>query len=386
MKKFFLLFAVLCCTMAANAQTQPADEIWYTSTDGQVVYPNNTHAFGATFIRSTYQNGKGVIKFNGTVTSIGADAFLECSSLNGITIPNSVTSIGNYAFSNCPNLTDIAIPNAVESIGNYAFAYTGLTNITIPSSVTSIAMTAFAACQSLTTMIVEHGNTVYDSRNNCNAIIKTRTNTLISGCKNSVIPSGVTSIENYAFRSCTLASITIPNSVTMIGVSAFYGCTALEYIIFMSDTPPSFLPNCFEDCSKLSIIYVPEEAVNTYKDKLSSYADIIKAINIEEIKAAAIAEIQNAFDGETGSAYLNSLVADEMAAINNATTIEIITENKVAALAKLSAAVPLYKTIKAEAFGEMGTECDDCPAVEVTDGTTNLKLYNPTKVSFIKQE
>lgn len=385
MKRFFFLFAILCCTMAANAQTQPADEIWYTSTDGQVVYPNS-YTFGATNISNTYQNDKGVIKFNGTVTSIGTDAFWNCSKLNGITIPNSVTSIGDRAFSNCTNLTDIAIPNAVESIGNYAFAYTGLTSITIPSSVTDIVETAFATCQSLTTMIVEHGNTVYDSRNNCNAIIKTGTNTLISGCKNSVIPSGVTSIGNYAFRSCTLASITIPNSVTTIGMRAFYGCTALEYIIFMPDTPPSFLPDCFEDCSKLSIIYVPEEAVNTYKDELSSYVDIIKAINIEEIKAAAIAEIQNAFDGETGSAYLNGLIADEMTAINNATTIEIITENKVAALAKLSAAVPLYKTIKADAFGEMGTECEDCPAVEVTDGTTNLKLYNPTKVSFIKQE
>ena len=386
MKKLLLILSVLCCTMAASAQTQPADEIWYTSTDEQVVYPNNTHAFGATFIRSTYQDGKGVIKFNGTVTSIGADAFWECSSLNGITIPNSVTSIGNHAFANCPNLTDIAIPNAVESIGTYAFAYTGLTNVTIPSSVTSIVMTAFQSCPNLTTVIVEHGNTVYDSRNNCNAIIETGTNTLISGCKNSVIPSGVTSIENNAFRSCTLASITIPNSVTMIGVYAFRDCTALEYIIFMPDTPPSFLPDCFEDCSKLSIIYVPEEAVNTYKGELSSYADIIKAINIEEIKAAAIAEIQNAFDGETGSAYLNGLIANEMAAINNATTIEIITENKFAALAKLNVVVPVYKEGKSEAFGEMGNECDDCPAVEVKKGNETIILYGPESVTFKKTE
>ena len=413
MKKFFLLFAILCCTMAANAQTQPDNEIWYNSIDGQVMYPNNTHAFGATIISNTYQNGKGVIKFNGPVTSIGDEAFWNCLTLNGITIPNSVINFGSNAFANCTNLTDIAIPNAVESIGNYAFAYTGLTNITIPSSVTSIVMTAFEACQSLTTMIVEHGNTMYDSRNNCNAIIETGTNTLISGCKNSVIPFGVTSIGEYAFRNCTLAYITIPNSVTTIGISAFQSCkaltsieipnsvttieryafrdcTALEYIIFMPNTPPSnsssFLFDWFKDCSKLSIIYVPDAALNTYKDELSSYANIIKAIDIEEIKAAAIAEIQNAFDGETGSAYLNGLIADEMAAINNATTSEIITSNKVAALARLNAVVPVYKEGKSETFGEMGEECDDCPAVEVTDGTTNLKLYNPTKVSFIKQE
>ena len=414
MKKFFLLFAVLCCTMLAKANDPlPTDEIWYTSTDGQVVNPYKNNVFGATIISNTYQDGKGVIKLDGPATSIGTNAFWNCSTLNGITIPNSVTSIGIYAFTNCSNLTDIAIPNAVRSIENYAFARTGLTSITIPSSVTSIVRTAFEKCPSLTTMSVEQGNPVYDSRNNCNAIIETGTNTLISGCKNSVIPSGVTSIGNYAFRSCTLASITIPNSVTMIGISAFdyckaltsieipysvttiergafQDCTALEYIIFMPNTPPSpdeygSCPDWFLNCSNLSVIYVPATAVDIYRNELSSYADIIKAINIEEIKAAAIAEIQNAFDGETGSAYLNGLIADEMAAINNATTIEIITENKFAALAKLSAAVPLYKTIKADAFGEMGEACDDCPAVEVIGQDDEvLKLYNPKKVNFTK--
>ena len=413
MKKFFLLFAVLCCTMAANAQTQPANEIWYTSTDGQVVNPHSTNVFGATITSNTYENGKGIIKFDGPVTSIGPDAFWYCSTLNGITIPNSVTSIGPYAFADCPNLTDIAIPNAVGSIENFAFARTGLTSITIPSSVTSIAMTAFQSCPNLTTMSVEQGNTVYDSRNNCNAIIETETNTLISGCKNSVIPFGVTSIGGAAFRNCTLASITIPNSVTTIGISAFQSCkaltsieipnsvtaieryafrdcTALEYIIFMPDTPPScsssVLLDWFKDCSKLSSIYVPEEVVNTYKDELSSYTDIIKAINIEEIKAAAIAEIQNAFDGETGSAYLTGLIADEMAAINNATTSEMIMVNKVAALAKLNVVVPVYKAVKAESFGEMGTECDDCPAVEVKKGNETIILYGPESVTFKKKE
>ena len=413
MKKLLLILAVLCCTMAANAQTQPDNEIWYTSTDEQVVNPHSTNVFGATITSNTYENGKGVITFDGTVTSIGANAFWYCSTLNGITIPNSVTSIGPYAFADCPNLTDIAIPNAVGSIENNAFARTGLTNITIPSSVTSIARTAFEACPSLTTMSVEQGNTVYDSRNNCNAIIETETNTLISGCKNSVIPFGVTSIGEFAFRNCTLASITIPNSVTTIGESAFRNCTlasitipnsvttiegyafrnctALESITFMPNTPPSpgesySYNDWFLNCSNLSSIFVPITAVDIYWNEWRSYADIIKGKDfLEEDKAAAIAEIQNAFEGETGSAYLNGLIANEMAAINNATTIEIITENKVAALAKLSAEVPLYKTIKADAFGEMGTECEDCPAIEVIGQDDEmLKLYNPKKVNFIK--
>ena len=413
MKRFFLLFAVLCCTMAANAQTQPADEIWYTSTDGQVVNPHSTNVFGATIISNTYQDGKGVIILNGPATSIGTNAFWYCSTLNGITIPNSVTSIGPYAFADCPNLTDIAIPNAVGSIENFAFARTGLTNITIPSSVTSIVRTAFQSCPNLTTMSVEQGNTVYDSRNNCNAIIETETNTLISGCKNSVIPFGVTSIGELAFRNCTLASITIPNSVTTIGESAFRNCTlasitipnsvttieryafrdctALESITFMPNIPPSPGESCsyndwFSNCSNLSSIFVPITAVDIYRNEWSSYANIIKGKDfLEEDKAAAIAEIQNAFDGETGSAYLNGLVADEMAAINNATTIEIITENKVAALAKLSAAVPLYKTIKAEAFDNLPTEGTSGSYVKVILGEKTVKLYNPEKVEFGKE-
>ena len=461
MKRFLLLFAVLCCTMMASANGPlPTDEIWYTSTNGQVVNPYKSNVFGATIISNTYQNGKGVIKFDGTVTSIGTDAFWMCSSLNGITIPNSVTNIGPYAFADCPNLTDIAIPNAVESIENFAFNNSGITSITIPSSVTYIRNTAFEACPNLTSINIEQGNLVYDSRNNCNAIINTETNTLISGCKNSVIPTSVTSIGESAFRGCALTSITIPNSVTTIGESAFtsctaltsieipnsvttiggatftdctalisieipnsvatieismfYGCTALtslvipssvttigilafaectalESITFMQNTPPS--PNdpsldsfWFLNCSNLSSIYVPNAAVNTYKGEWSLYANIIKAIDIDEHRAAAIAEIQNAFDGETGSAYLNGLVADEMTALNNAATIEIITANKAAALAKLSTVVPAYKAGKAEILGEMGTECHDCPAVDVTKCTTTIRLYNPEKVEFMKTE
>lgn len=261
MKKLLLILSVLCCTMAANAQTQPANEIWYTSTDGQVVNPHSTYVFGATITSNTYENGKGIIKFNSTVTSIGANAFWDCSTLNGITIPNSVTSIGNWAFTGCPNLTDIAIPNAVESIGNNAFAHTGLTSITIPSSVTHIRETAFEACPNLTTMIVEQGNPVYDSRDNCNAIIETRTNTetrtytLISGCKNSVIPTSVTSIGELAFRNCTFASITIPNSVETIGSGSFEYCTALTSIE-IPNSVTTIGGSAFAYCSALTSVEI----------------------------------------------------------------------------------------------------------------------------------
>ena len=95
-----------------------------------------------------------------------------------------------------------------------------------------IGDTTFSEWEDLTSIVVEEGNTQYDSRNNCNAIIETSSNRLIAGCKNTTIPNSVKSIGNYAFRSCNgLTSITIPNSVTFIGDFAFCGCWDLTSIV-----------------------------------------------------------------------------------------------------------------------------------------------------------
>ena len=165
---------------------------------------------------------KKVVIKNG-VTSIGYWAFEDCTGLTSITIPNSVKSIGGSAFYNCTGLTSVTIGNSIESIDGYAFSgCTGLRSVTIPDSVRSIGNYAFCYCSGLTSISVSLGNTVYDSRNNCNAIIKTKTNELIVGCKSTVIPDSVTRIGNYAFSGCTgLTSVTIPDSVTSIGKYAF---------------------------------------------------------------------------------------------------------------------------------------------------------------------
>ena len=167
-----------------------------------------------------------------SVTKIGYYAFEDCSGLISITIPSSVTGIESSTFQGCTGLTSITIPSSVTSIGGSAFqGCSGLTSITIPSSVTSIGSSSFSNCSGLTSIVVEDENSVYDSRNNCNAIIETNTNTLVAGCKNTVIPKTVTTIGRTAFYGCSnLTSVTLHSSITGIYGYAFGNCTGLQTI------------------------------------------------------------------------------------------------------------------------------------------------------------
>ena len=171
------------------------------------------------------------IIFPNSVTSIGYHAFYECKSLTSVTIPGSVEAI-TEAFVLCTGLTSISIQNGVRSIGYEAFSgCTGVTSLIIPKSVTHIESYSFIGFSGVVSIIVDSENTVYDSRNNCNAIIEKSSNTLVLGCKYTVIPNSVTSIGQAAFQECTnLTSITIPNSVTSIGASAFRGCESLRSV------------------------------------------------------------------------------------------------------------------------------------------------------------
>ena len=131
-----------------------------------------------------------------------------------------------------------------------------MTSVTIPISVTSIGFRAFAYCTSLTSIMVKSENTVYDSRNNCNAIIETATNTLIVGCMNTNIPNSVTSIGDYAFYDCSsLTSITIPNSVTSIGSGAFEGCRGLTSVT-IPNSVTSIGSGAFQNCSSLTSVTI----------------------------------------------------------------------------------------------------------------------------------
>ncbi len=224
----------------------------------------------------------GNLSIGNSVTTIGDYAFGDCSGFTGLlTIPNSVTSIGEYAFIGCYGFTgSLVIPAGLTTIGGYAFfachGFTGSLTIpntvteigysafygcggftgslTIPNSVTGIGYTAFGDCSGFSQIIVEEGNSVYDSRGNCNALVETSTNTLILGCKNTVISNSVTTIGDYAFYRCSglTGSLTIPNSVTSIGQNAFSGCSGLTGSLTIPNSVNTIGYWAFSGCSGLT--------------------------------------------------------------------------------------------------------------------------------------
>ena len=202
---------------------------------------------------------------NAIIKSRTNELILGCSSSF---IPDSVTSIEGSAFCDCADLTDIVIPDSVTGIGDHAFGNcVGLTNIIIPDSVASVGWGIFSGCRELTKITVSTGNKTFDSRNNCNAIIESETNTLIQGCANTVIPDSVTKIGAFAFEFCVgLSSIIIPNSVTEIGWYAFKDSGLTSISIPKSVTKID--SECFSGCSSLKTIYVPTGRADYYKECL----------------------------------------------------------------------------------------------------------------------
>ena len=245
--------------------------ILYTTIDGNTITPNSF-----SYISNTYEDGVGMLAFDGSkVSSIGDEAFYNCTRLTSITIPDSVTSIGKSAFYDCFWLASITIPDSVTSIGESAFyGCAKLTSINIPDSVTSIGDYTFASCFSLTSI------TIPDSVTSIGA--DAFSNTLLTSI---TIPDSVTSIGDYAFYSCeSLTSITIPDSVTSIGEGVFCGCTSLTNVtignsvtsigdwtfsgctsltsVTIGDSVTSIGERAFEDCTSLTSITIPDSVTS----------------------------------------------------------------------------------------------------------------------------
>ena len=296
--------AVVTCKLPTEKQNM-------YSYSGDIVIPETVNSDGVEY----------------TVTSIGSYAFRYCSGLTSLTIPNSVTSIGIRSIQYCPNLTTLTIPGSVTTIKDFAFnnceglttvtlsegiqsigiaVFGGdirLTSLTIPKSVTSIGDDPLWGCEALTSLEVESGNTKYDSRGGCNAIIETETNTLIQGCNVTVIPSdvkaigdysfyyftgltginipdGLETIGKYAFYECeNLTSVVIPSSVTSIDDAAFWGCTALKEIHSLIETPFTTGHIVFSDDTYTNAtLYVPIGTKSAYQAKIlwSAFRNIVE--------------------------------------------------------------------------------------------------------------
>ena len=219
------------------------------------------------------------------VTSIGSSSvFSACYSLVSVTIPSGVTSIGGSTFQNCYSLVSIAIPSGVTSIGTSVFYYCySLTNITIPSGVTSIMSNAFQNCYSLASITIPSGVTSIGG-------------SAFYGCyslTSIIIPSGVTSIGNNTFYNCySLTSVTIPSGVTSIGDNAFYGCYSITSITIPSSVT-SIGSNAFQNCTSIANVIIPSGVTSiggTAFQNCSSLASITIPSSVTSIGS-------NAFNG-----------------------------------------------------------------------------------------
>ena len=275
-KRAFLSVMLALSVMAGMAQSFTAGDLNYqVNPDGISVtltgHVDGYNATGALDIPAS-------VSYQGndyTVTTIGNAAFLYCFYLTSLTIPNSVTTIGNSAFAYCQGFTgdlvipnsvtiieesafhtclgfdgDLVIGNAVTTIGNDAFNSCddlhGVLNI--PSSVTSIGIGAFRYC-GFSGITVDPANNVFDSRDNSNAIIRTSTNELVTGCVNTVIPNSVTAIGENAFCGLAgLTSINIPNSVISIGAGAFAFCFDLTGDLTIPNSVQTIGSGAFFQC------------------------------------------------------------------------------------------------------------------------------------------
>lgn len=255
---------------------QPNNEIWYTSSDGNIVNPYTKDVFGATFESNTYEGGKGIIRFDADVTQIGRAAFDGCSTLETISIPASVTSIGDWSFRLCTSLYSFKGAFAtddgrclIQDGALKAFASAGLTHYSVPEGVTEISMDAMG-------------------RNDLSSV--TLPNSLrkiglcaFMGCGNLTaidLPDGLLSIGQQAFSDCSFTTITIPSSVTSLGPWALLRCGELTSVTVLPAMPPTIGGDELFDADSTFPIYVPASSVDAYKtaNVWSTYADRIEPL------------------------------------------------------------------------------------------------------------
>ncbi len=297
------------------------------SYSGEVIIPQSVTFQGNTYIVTSigysaflYCTGLTSITIPNSVTTIGENAFFCCAGLTEVTIPESVTSIGSWAFSSCTSLTEVIIPNSVTSIGERAFSNcTGLTSITIPNSVTTIGENAFFCCAGLTEVTIPESVTSIGSWafSSCTSLTEV------------IIPNSVTTIGRQAFHGCTsLTEVTIGESVTSIGDLAFLSCTSLETIKSYATIPPTIEINTFTSYD--ATLYVPVDCGDAYREAeyWANFTNIVESIDsrVEALQDenARVYMVGNTLHVENGGkVYQIYTLAGQLVYTGNDTTVPL---------------------------------------------------------------
>lgn len=266
-----------------------------TESDSIVYFYKNAVMDGSVLKRFGGRDSTSVVIPEG-VADIFCLAFSFYSELKNISIPSTVTKISNRAFYDCQNLQSISvspenpifrsennccierktnglvlgcsksvIPEGVTAIGENAFSHCeNLTEIKIPASVTTIAQGAFNFCENIQSIQVSNHNLTYYSENNC--CIETKTQRLIIGCKNSIIPEGIVSIATGVFSGCSgLTDVNLPFGITEIGEAAFFRYDNLT-TIKISASVEKIAVRAFFHCKNLQSIQVSDQNSTYYSE------------------------------------------------------------------------------------------------------------------------
>lgn len=230
------------------------------------------------------------------ITTLGFSAFANCKNLETVIIPEGVTVIRDICFSGCVALKSVQLPSTLEKLDQYSFSGSGLTKIVIPSSVKEFGSQVFRDCRELTEISVDPNNTLFDSRDNCNAIIRTADNTLIVGCNTTEIPNDITTISHYAFKGVGVGTLILPESVTEFKTYAFSQST-YDNIIF-SKNITTIGEHAFYECENLLTIDLsPCTKLTTIEPYAFYGCTNVKSITIP----SAIKTLGNAAFGEATS-------------------------------------------------------------------------------------
>ena len=245
-----------------------------------------------------------------TVNGISESAFEGCTSLSVVELPSKVSVIKSSAFRHCP-IQSIVLPDSIRQIGFQSFEDTQISSLVIPAGVNEVECSGIPNLESIT---VEEGNPYFDSRDNCNAIINTSQNKLVMGCKNTIIPSSVESIDrfafngtslkqitipetvlrigNYAFEKTSLKQITIPETVQSVGDSTFDDCAELETITFEGGKIEISYPLMLRNCTSLKTIMVPAKKAKYFTKRINEefHDMIVEQAPVKKTKTKAKAE------------------------------------------------------------------------------------------------